>query len=215
MKNVAGRYRRSRRCSNRGMAWTPNSPRESGPGDLSPRAIQSDMASKSKVRQTVPPMLTASYRMGRCDPGSVATRIARSVRPRRRSSSPRRTSASLLTGRSRSTHRPWSRSHRSRPSIPTGRRYRPGGTQPDLTGSPPTGHARLRGFEVVRDLRPRRQPDAVVPADVLQGCVQGADPVGDPDQVGVERDRHHPSRVLALAVEDVELAADHLLELAG
>jgi hypothetical protein len=60
MNQVLGRLRSERRFNRRGMATAPNSPREIGVGVSMFLEIQSDAASKSKVRQTVPDCVKGS-----------------------------------------------------------------------------------------------------------------------------------------------------------
>jgi hypothetical protein len=54
-----------------------------------------------------------------------------------------------------------------------------------------------------------------MPADVLERRVERADAVRHAADVGMQRDRHHAAGCLALAIEHVEGAADHALELVG
>src|SRR5215211_6654674 len=57
----------------------------------------------------------------------------------------------------------------------------------------------------VGDLVARRQPDAVVAGDVGERAVEVLQPEGEADEEGVQRDRHHESRVLGRGVQAVEL----------
>src|SRR3954471_5829215 len=69
------------------------------------------------------------------------------------------------------------------------------------------------GMIMFDDFRAGGLPDAFVLADVFQSSVERIDAMRDTDQVGVERDRHHPAGFFALAVQHVELPADHVAEL--
>src|SRR5262249_59522615 len=73
------------------------------------------------------------------------------------------------------------------------------------------------GMRVIglRDLRAGRLPHAGVLADVVERGVERADAVRHAGQVGMNGDGHDAARLGALAIEHVELPADHLLELAG
>src|SRR3546814_16892344 len=50
----------------------------------------------------------------------------------------------------------------------------------------------------------RRDPDAIVPLDVVQKPLQGGETAWTPDQAAVQSYRHHLGGMFALGVEDVE-----------
>src|SRR6478735_9709716 len=57
------------------------------------------------------------------------------------------------------------------------------------------------------------EPDAIMRANILQGAVERVDSVWDADHERVQADGHHPARLRAFAVENVELPLDHTFEL--
>src|SRR5688500_6613778 len=63
------------------------------------------------------------------------------------------------------------------------------------------------------DLFARCFPHARMAADVCERRIEPADAVRYADDEGMQADRHHPPRAFTLAVEHVELALDHVLEL--
>src|ERR1700722_11598243 len=65
------------------------------------------------------------------------------------------------------------------------------------------------------NLRAGRLPHPAVLADVTQRRVEGVDAVRHPGEIGMDRDRHDAARLRALAIEHVELPADHVAELIG
>src|SRR5262245_3312998 len=66
-----------------------------------------------------------------------------------------------------------------------------------------------------RDLRAGRLPHARVPADIGERGTKGIDAMRHAGEIGVERDRHNAPAFRALAIEHVELPADHLAEFVG
>src|SRR4051794_40742186 len=60
------------------------------------------------------------------------------------------------------------------------------------------------GLPVLRDLQPRRHPDALVLSDVVEKALQGRGTAGPADHPAMQADRHHFRRGLALGVEDVK-----------
>src|SRR5262252_756191 len=72
---------------------------------------------------------------------------------------------------------------------------------------------RARGEVVRDDLATRGTPHTLVAQDVRERRVERADAVWHADNERVQTDRHDPSRLCALAVKGVELAADHQVEL--
>ena len=66
--------------------------------------------------------------------------------------------------------------------------------------------------EMPRDLGAGGFPDAIVTADIAKRRIESVDPVRHAGKIGMDRDRHHAAGLGALAIEHVELAADHLLE---
>src|SRR5438876_293569 len=72
---------------------------------------------------------------------------------------------------------------------------------------------RSGGEVVLDDLAPGRAPHTLVAQDVGERRVERADPVRYTNDEWMQADRHNTSRLCALAVERVELAADHELEL--
>src|SRR5712691_5123483 len=66
-----------------------------------------------------------------------------------------------------------------------------------------------------RDLASGRLPHPLVPTDRGERRVEGVDAVRHAGEIGVQRDRHDAPGFGALAVEHVELPADHLAELVG
>src|SRR4029077_3891153 len=92
-------------------------------------------------------------------------------------------------------------------------------TSPDTTWSPPfrPSSSNLAGLRAVMacNLRAGRLPDAAVLADVAQRCVESVDAVRHAGEIGMDRDRHDAARLRALAIEHVELPADHVAELIG
>src|SRR6478609_5165457 len=68
---------------------------------------------------------------------------------------------------------------------------------------------------VAGDLGAGRLPPPRVSADVGERGLEGIDAVRHAGEIGVQRNRHDPSRFRALAIEHVELPADHLAEFIG
>ena len=68
---------------------------------------------------------------------------------------------------------------------------------------------------MIDDLRPGREPDTLMGANIFEPTVESADSVRHADDEGMEADRHDPPGLRALAIEHVELAFDHGLELFG
>src|SRR5215475_11509506 len=68
---------------------------------------------------------------------------------------------------------------------------------------------------VSRDLSAGRLPYPRVGADIGERRVEGVDPVWHAGEIGMQRDRHHASRFRPLAIEHIELPADHLAEFVG
>jgi hypothetical protein len=64
------------------------------------------------------------------------------------------------------------------------------------------------------NLAPRRQPDTFVSTNISERAVESANPIRLPGQIWMKTDRHHPARLRSLSVQNIELLADHLLELA-
>src|SRR5881409_338814 len=69
------------------------------------------------------------------------------------------------------------------------------------------------GEVMLDDLAPGRTPHTLVAQDVGERRVERADSVRHADDERMQADRHNASRLRSLAVEGVELAADHELEL--
>src|SRR5713226_5648254 len=68
------------------------------------------------------------------------------------------------------------------------------------------------------DLLAGGEPHAVVGGDVAERLVEPGDAVRHADQVGMQADRHDPTRRCALGVERIELALDRrdkLVDMAG
>ena len=63
------------------------------------------------------------------------------------------------------------------------------------------------------DLLAGGEPDVVVAPDMGERPVERADPVGEADDVGVERDRCDAPRDRALGMEHIEGAANHAFEI--
>src|SRR5581483_314196 len=79
-----------------------------------------------------------------------------------------------------------------------------------------TASERRAGCEIVaNDLFAGREPHFIVRRDVAERRIERVDAVRDADEIGVQADRHDFARALALAIEHVELAFDHRLELVG
>src|SRR5262249_35276863 len=72
---------------------------------------------------------------------------------------------------------------------------------------------RSRGEIVFDDLAPGGAPHALVTQNVGERGIERSDPVRHADDEGVQADRHDAARLCPLAVERVELPADHQLEL--
>src|SRR4030095_159760 len=66
---------------------------------------------------------------------------------------------------------------------------------------------------VLDDLAASRTPYTLVAQDIGERCVEYADPVRYADDERMQADRHDAARLRALAVERVELAADHAFQL--
>src|SRR5580704_5560354 len=64
----------------------------------------------------------------------------------------------------------------------------------------------------LRDLAAGGEPHAVMAADVFERGVKRTDAIGLAGQIRMEADRHRPPRFRTLAIERVELIADHLTE---
>src|SRR5580704_5338600 len=95
-----------------------------------------------------------------------------------------------------------------------------------MTQLHPTSHGRLRsgllssscaGLRAIMacNLRAGRLPHSAMLADVAQRGVEGVDAVRHAGEIGMDRDRHDAARLRALAIEHVELPADHVAELIG
>src|ERR671925_11466 len=81
-----------------------------------------------------------------------------------------------------------------------------------LPQQPHRSERRARCEIVLDDLAPGCAPHPLVAQDVRKRRVERADPVRHADDERVQTDRHDTSRLRALAVERVELAADHQFE---
>src|SRR3977135_3107011 len=68
---------------------------------------------------------------------------------------------------------------------------------------------------VAGDLGPRRLPHPRMPADIGERGLEGVDAMRHAGEIGVQRNRHDAARFGALAIEHIELPADHLAELVG
>src|ERR1700722_5234486 len=66
------------------------------------------------------------------------------------------------------------------------------------------GKMREIGVPVLRDLQPRRHPDAVVSPDVVEKAHQGRGAAGTSDDPAMQADRHHLRRGRAFGIEHVE-----------
>src|SRR6266480_2375684 len=68
---------------------------------------------------------------------------------------------------------------------------------------------------VSRDLRTGRLPHPRVIADVAERGVEGIDAMRYAGEIGMQRNRHDATRLRALAIEHVELPANHVVEFVG
>src|SRR4051812_15373509 len=80
--------------------------------------------------------------------------------------------------------------------------------------STPLWFADLRAI-MSRDFGPGRLPHPRMPADIRKRRVEGVDAMRHAGEIGVQRNRHDAARFGALAIEHIELPADHLAELVG
>src|SRR5262245_7815938 len=60
------------------------------------------------------------------------------------------------------------------------------------------------GVPVLRDIEPRRHPDALVPYDVVEEAHQGRRAAGPSDQAAVQADRHHLRRRCPFSIKHVK-----------
>src|SRR5512146_1020094 len=62
------------------------------------------------------------------------------------------------------------------------------------------------------DLSASRAPHMLMAANIVQRCVESADPVRHTREIGMQRDRHYSPAFSAFPVKSVELTTDHLAE---